>query len=88
MAKASEVPYFPNQTRHKCGHFYPDVLRLYDSPGVDGGVTRHYDCVECGHITEEKPDIRTGKEPPAYAKTTAIMHAFRKSERARLRALK
>ena len=41
-------PYFPGQRASKCGHYYPDVLRLRDERKPDGTFVRVVDCKYCG----------------------------------------
>jgi hypothetical protein len=41
-------PYFTGQQPSSCGHYYPDVLRLWDEKREDGTFLRIIDCSYCG----------------------------------------
>ncbi len=41
-------PYFKGQQPGKCGHYYPDVLRLRDEKRAEGTFVRIMDCRFCG----------------------------------------
>ena len=46
-------PYFEGQIPSKCGHYYPDVLRLRDERKGDGEYVRVMDCAYCGQYEIE-----------------------------------
>ena len=66
-------PYAEGQKPSKCGHFYPDVLRVKDFK-KSGKVYRLLNCVHCGDYPVEidhhtyNPDVANREEFPAYRK--------------------
>ena len=50
--EARKTPYFSGQEPDKCGHYYPDVVRVSDRKTRCNHVYRMSHCVECGYSEE------------------------------------
>jgi hypothetical protein len=80
MVKARTTPYFEGQKQERCGHYYPDVLRVIDRL-EEGIAVRTLECVECGryNITLPHRSIKEEREP-----SKEELETTRVQERARL----
>jgi len=89
--RKSKKPYMPGQQPCQCGHFYPDVIRLYDkvAPFDDIGThigIRVLHCDYCGII--KIPIDSFDFNGLSKDTTEEEIQAIKEQERKRLRKLK